>query len=286
MPAVSVTSFRSTWKTPNGLRFEWDRDPAIEPSFLEYRLVIGTDADQVAAGNGVVFDKNKNPELGEFALPHADGVDPVVATIIDGLDPETDYFAMLVVADTSGCEFHSDVIPARTDLPSTGGSVVYFEDTLGTGGFTQPTQLSLTAGCGVGGSACLECSSPECFDEGGFENLRLDHTSPPTDLSSLTRGGFQRAYLEFAIAPDTPTASFWSEVWVRFPGERYFRMHPITFRPSTDYRVVQIPLRAMVSDVGPSLAFDDLAAGVDEVAVGGDWSGGKSVRLDAIGFHW
>lgn len=289
-PLIVPTNFRVDWATPNTLRWRWDSNGTVE-QFGSYRLVVGTSKESVESESGAtIFTAAENPELGKLDLLHTGGVDPVTATISDGLEPATTYFGKLVATDNAGCEHASEVLSGTTSIaPSS--AVTLFVDTLpSSDSYLQPAPLdggpvlvAIAPSC-PSGSPCIEytaeCGAPLCY-----ENVRLHFSPPVTDITVSSGDFLNLAYLEMRVGTDSSSASYWSEF--RLEADDFYSIQGLTIRADGALRTYQIPLRVLTSMSGSALTYDGLTtAGVREVGAGGSWSEHSHVWLDDIYLRW
>ena len=277
---------RWPWTTPNSIRWRWD-SAGNPDQLVGFELVTGTTEEDVRnrTGGAVVWSAAQNPELGRYLLPATGGDEPVVATTTDEHALSTEYYGQLTAIDTANRRSATNVASGRTsDTPTS--TVVIFHDT-DTPGYSIPDDVVLSTrlpyagthhydyleSCGAGENAC-------------FETLRRQGLS--TNLSSISQGAFSTtAFIEFAIATEGPTPSYWSQVRIMTgtDGNTELWMNQgWTIRADGTYRLVQIPLR--VFGVDAPMPYEELARGLFEVGVGGNWQDGSRTMLDEIRVHW
>lgn len=293
--SFAIEAFAADWSTPHGIHWHWEV-AGVADDFHAYELWISDDAaaldDPDAA---VIFDATRNPELGRFELRNTNDLELVQATITDGLQPGTEYFARLHVLDTAGGRSSSDNVAVRSTTAAPVNSVMILgDDDPFTPDNLRPTcivrsdaapfgdtthHFALTHHCTADGeAACDEAQSPapECW-----ENLRLENLS--IDIGQLDAGDFTDAFLELAIAVDAPPGTvghgWWSTIGVG-SGEMTRSFSPLTIRADGEYRVVQVPLLQMGIDHA------ELGGVVTGARVGSTWHTGSVIRVDEIRIRW
>ena len=286
-PRIVPTGFRVAWATPNSLRWSWDSAGNID-DFSAYRLVIGPSKQSVATGSGAtVFTAEQNPELGMFNVLHTTVVDPVTATITDGLEPATTYHAKLVAVDSAGCEHASDVLTGKTSVgPSS--TVPLFDGTEPLDADLIPAAGSFDPACPPGGP-CLSFPN-DCGEALCYQIMRLGVHLPASALSSsMTAGDFgSLAYLEMRVASDSTALGSWSEFRLQM-GEEFYSVGAQTIRADGAYRTYQIPLRAFRHDTATAeaLTYEVVStAGLDEFGAGSEWSDLSQVWLGEAYVRW
>jgi hypothetical protein len=282
-PLTVPTNFRADWATPSTLRWRWDA-PGPLPHFGAYRLVVGTSQASVESESGAtVFTPVENPELGQLSLLHGGQSDPVTATISDGLQPATAYFAKLVLVDDAGCEHATGVVSATTTAAPS-GQIAIFVDAIPFNGSTRPQSVVVDPSCAAGVPCLLytnDCGGqPVCY-----ENIRLELTLKGSDIQAqMTADDFaNRAYLELGVAIDAMVPSYWSGF--RLETDDYYGIDGQTIRAGGTFRTYQIPLRALAA--AGALTYADLTtAGVHELGVGGFWADMSRVEIAAAYLKW
>ncbi|APR76865.1 Hypothetical protein A7982_02212 [Minicystis rosea] len=287
-PLIVPTSFRADWATPNALRWRWDSSGTVD-QFGSYRLVVGPSKASVETESGAtIFTAQQNPELGKLNLIHTGGVDPVTATITDGLEPATTYFGKLVATDNAGCEHASEVLSATTSVAPS-GQVALFVDALSPGEYLLPEApdgglppVVIDPSC-PSGSPCIAYTSDCAGESLCYENVRLRLALPGSDIT-VTAGDFLNlAYLEMRVGTDSNVASYWSEF--RLKTDDFYTLPGQTIRADGALRTYQIPLRALVTS--SALTYENLTTnGVLEVGAGGLWSDESHVWIDDIYLKW
>lgn len=322
-PRVRVSGLHAAWSTPNQIRWAWAVDAGTTDTLQEFRLELGADAAALLRGDAAVrsVTRSDNPELGFLALPGTTGDDPVRATVVDGLNPDTDYAARLLAIDDFGCTSTTAVAFERTPPPPVADDVV-FADVLS--GYTLPHNLVVVDDPtrAYGGTSFLEYrpqDDPECAGVTPvcWQNLRLQDLALPLSLGTAFDKG---AYVEFALAADTANTPYWANAWLRFDtvcdacggtcaesqacapdgtpcdagacdgcGPCSASSCPScsgyyeawTVRPAADYRVVQWPLRAFLRD-GASIPAAEADSGLFGFAIGTAWDPQAVIRIDEI----
>ena len=279
-PLITPSKLRVGWATPNAIRWMWDSAGTVD-QFNTYRLVVGTSKASVESESGAtIFTGVENPELGLLNLVHTSGIDPVTATITDGLTPNTKYFGKLVAVDSGGCEYATAVLSATTSVAPTGDLPLFVDSLLSNK--VLPETIAV-AECTTG-SPCLTYTS-ECDAELlCYENLRLELNVAGSDIqAAMSAGDFANvAYLEMRVAADSSAASYWSEF--RLKTDDWYHIDAQTIRTNGEFRTYQVPLRALSSSV--ALSYASFAAGIHEVCVGGGWTNGSHVWIDDIHLKW
>lgn len=279
-PLITPSKLRVGWTTPNAIRWMWDSAGTVD-QFNTYRLVVGASKESVESESGAtIFTAVQNPELGKLNLLHTGGIDPVTATISDGLTPKTTYFGKLVAVDSGGCEHATAVLSATTSVAPS-GDIPLFVDLLSPNEVLPDTIV--VAECTTG-SPCLTYTSECGVDPLCYENLRLELNLPGSDVQAvMSAGDFANlAYLEMRVAADSSVASYWSDF--RFKTDDWYHLYAQTVRTDGEFRTYQIPLRALLAT--EALSYASLAAGIHEVGVGGTWSNGSHVWIDDIHLKW
>lgn len=287
--AIQVDALGVAWVTPQQMRWTWTSTGDPE-QLRAYELVVATRAEDLSSrsGSAVVWTVAENPELGRYYLPRTDGQSPVRATTTDGLQPSTLYFGQLSAIDVRGKISLSNVASQRTADPPL-SSVEIFEDE-DTAGYSIPSNMvrstdrpyrgshdyRLVSSCDNGVAAC-------------FMYLRRQGLN--LSLAAIPEGSFTTgAYLEVAVAYEGAVPSYFSAVRLWF-GEsdpmRLYYFNAWTARADGRWRLIQVPLRALrdSQDEG-TLQYSELSRGLFELAVGGLWSDGATVRIDAIRIYY
>jgi len=291
--AFEIETFSADWSTPQSMHWTWELRGA-EEDFRAYELWVATSADALEQGDVVVFDRDVNPELGRFSLANTNGVDLVVGTITDGLQPGTEYYGQLHVLDTAGGRTVSPNVAVRpTTAEPTSSLLIFADEDPFPPGFALPGcfgrsdaapsegthHFEFLVECAADGMPVCEPASdpaPECF-----ENLRLQGLERP--VADIGGGDFADAFLEVdvAIVPpdDNPAHGWWADISIQgsrgWPG-----LHGVTLRADGEYRRYQIPLGQMGLTAE---AFDGVVQGV---RVGSQWTRGAVVRLDEVTLRW
>lgn len=287
--AIHVDALGVAWVTPNQMRWTWT-STGVPEQLRAYELVVATRAEDLAtrSGSAVVWTVAENPELGRYYLPRTDGQSPVLATTTDGLEPSTLYFGQLSAIDVSGKVSITNVASQRTADPPL-SSIEIFEDA-DTMGYSIPSELSLSTDHPYRGTHdYLLVSHCESGVAACFTYLRRQELN--ISLGAIPQGSFTTgAYLELAVAYAGPVPSYFSAVRLWF-GEsglmRRYYFNAWTARADGQWRLIQVPLRALrdAEDQG-TLEYSELSRGLFEFAVGGLWSEGATVRIDAIRIYY
>lgn len=292
--AIDVVSFTAEWATPNAIRWRWELSGRSE-DFFAFQLALGTSHEEVAARSGLVTGAD-NPELDRFELPRTSGVDPVVSTITYDLEPDTDYFAQLIVIDTASAESTSPNVANEHTADSPVASIDIMLDAAPLPGRTQPSCMMLSsessAGpqayayshhCAADGTASMVCqpvapSAPLCW-----ENVFLEDMQIAVAPESFPLGAFDEAYLEVAVRVDDSQHAWWSTAGLRPIGGTELRsINGITYRANGAYRVHQFKLTEL------GITYDEIvqAGGLQTFYIGSAWSDGATVRFDEVRIRW
>jgi hypothetical protein len=295
--AIVPTSLRAVWTTPESIRWEWDAS-GPDGAFLRYELVTATDVADLGDPPGPsarVWTPDDNPELGAFRRPRTIGDDQVLATTTDEHEFFTEYVARLTAIDTQQRRAISNVASGRTTSDADVERAL-FVDELPAGAELWPYGEAEVSTDGASeGSACMryvaECGGE---DAGCFVQVHVTGTGGTlVDLSQLYPGPFGgSAFVELAVAHDSDAPSFWSQVRFRVGGDDskgYFEFGELTVPNDGEYHRYQVPLRALLGfDAEPRPPFEhaDLAEGLYQFSVGGNWSDGATVRIDEARLRW
>jgi hypothetical protein len=288
-----VKDFHAAWQTTNNIRWAWEPLGTVD-TFGRYEIQMDATRERIEADNAsVVLDAKTNVELGFMNLPATGGIEPVKASVAYGLTPPSSaWFGRLVAFDRYGCPFKSPVAPAQL-LPTPSFEAALFRDALRVGDFLLPTAASasshgrLAVRPDCDGSPCLEYTA----ETSGGENLLLNTSITPAELTSMTRGRFEQAFLEFRIWVDSEEA-LWTGVWLVNGSARVFRFEPYSPIRATkpplqsNYRVVQVPLRKLVDSSGVELTRPDLDSGVVQFRFYAIFGAGARAWLDDIVLRW
>lgn len=295
-PRARVSGLHAAWSTPNFIRWAWEVDEGTTDTLQEFRLELANSEAELLAGDVRVVTRVDNPELGFLELPGTMGADPVVATVVDELMPDTDYAARLLAIDDFGCT-HATAIAFEHTPPPPVGDITIFADTLP--GYVLPDVLRLIEdpSRAHAGAAYLEYrpqEDPECADvtPACWQNLRIQGMAIPLALGEAYD---KTAYVELALAADTANTPYWANAWLRFTEvcsacsggsaeecpECSGYYDAWTVRPSSDYRVLQWPLRAFLRGDDPIPAAES-DAGLFGFALGAAWDPSAVIRIDEI----
>ncbi len=288
-----VVAFSADWSTPSSVHWIWEL-AGDEADFRAYEVWVATSPEALEQGDVVIFDRTVNPELGRYSLANTSGVDLVVGTISDGLQPSTEYYGQLHVLDTAGGQTVSSNVAVRpTTAEPTSSRTLFADDDPFSAGFGLPEcmqrtdvapsegthHFELLVACSAQEmSVCEEVTEPaaECF-----ENLRLQNLELPE--ANIGGGDFADAFLELdvAIVPpdDSPAHGWWGDISIQH-GAGWPGAQGITLRADGAYRRYQIPLSQM--GLTPE-TFDGFVGGV---RVGSQWRHGSVVRFDEVRLRW
>jgi len=304
-PRFTVTGFEVAWKTPEAVRLSWTPPENARNDFVKYVVVIAPsdselrDAEQQALAapdqepGGNIRTDDDNPELGEYELRLSSGTDEVSATSIDGLKPGEEYRVKLLSFDSAGCAASTRTVVVRTDQDSL-LSYVVFDDAPHPGGEPRPQAFASFAS--VPGSAfegTTYVDWPGSSAEGEYELIGVTqlNASMNADFPTLD---FSTAFLEAAVALEGNPLIAWGEARLLLgPASggcasfEAYHLAPYAFRSGSEYRVIQIPLAAFVTDANAPLTPDDLATRpLCEVSFGQSFASGQGLRVDAVRFRW
>lgn len=279
---IKVADLKVAWTTPNTIRWEWTPSSTAPDQLLRYELVVGTNMADIAtrAGGVQVFTDKQNPELGRYYLPRTGGQDTVVFTMSDGHQPATTYYGQLTAIDTGGKTTVTNIAAAKTADPPTSSIDVFTDNP--TKGYSIPAGVvwlttppnhsgaghyQFDVGCDAGTQTC-------------FDNLRRQDLQ--IGLGGISQGSFlTTAFVEVWVATDGMFTPYWCDLWLSLDGcgaDCLYHYSAWTMRNDGKYRVLQVPLRALMGTNG-AMTFDKLALGLFEVSVGGEWSDGGHVYL-------
>ena len=160
---MGVGSFRASWATPHGIRWEWE-PLGKEQDFQEYRLVTGKSESDVRERTAAaqVWKSDQNPELGVFTLRRTGDEELVRHTSTDGLEVDTIYYAELEVVDTGGCIARSPNVAGKRTTDAAPRVVIMHDTPVGNWG----QLIHTTVGCYGATTGCWGAS----FDCGGSES--------------------------------------------------------------------------------------------------------------------
>lgn len=289
-----VRSFSADWSTPESIHWTWDVI-GDESDFFAWTLWLATDEAALGSGEAVlVFDGSTNPELDRYVLQNTEGVDPVVATLTRDLEPGTDYFAKLLVLDTSGGRSESPNIAVRsTTAQPTEQTPLFVDEPLPSGAYPLPACLSRTDVAPHGGTHHLEldvqcdelaeftCSMGDPRVVECWENLRLQNMSVP--LTGLGGGELADAFIEFHLSIEHGRSAeahgWWSMAGIHLD-DQGFSFAPLTVPATGRYERFQIPLTVLGVDV------ENLSMPLTRVFVGSQWQGGAVLRIDDVRVRW
>ncbi len=149
------------------------------------------------------------------------------------------------------------------------------------------------AGCDAGCGWCPACAgaSPYCLNSIGCDDV-LHVAGLGAALTGLTSKAFETAYVEFAFEADATATGNWSEVQLQLANRSdYWTYLPWTVRADKHFRVVQLPLRAMVHNTdGTTMTVADLSpdggppANLDEFRIYSTWL--ATIRIAGIALKW
>jgi hypothetical protein len=301
-PRFAVGELVVAWKTPNTFRLTWGPPTDAKDDFVKYVVVIGKtdaelrDAEQTARAGPVVSSQtirasDVNPELGQYELRQSSGFDVVASTIVDQLEPGTEYRTKLLAFDSSGCASQTETVVARTEQDSSFGYVV-FDDAPHPGGEPRPfgsAPFATDPAQAFVGDVYV--SWPGSGVEGEYELVGIQGLGATLsqDYSSLD---FSTAFLEAAVSIEGNPVASWGEARLLLgpasggcDGISSFQFSPYAFRSGSEYSVIQIPLSSL-SD-GNVLTMEDLSSRtLCEVSLGQTFASGQGVRIDQVRLRW
>jgi hypothetical protein len=271
-PRVRVSALQAQWSTPNAIRWSWTVDAGDVDTLQQYRLVLEPISRQ--------YGLDDNPELGFFQLPGTAGRDLVDGTITDGLEPQTQYSARLIAEDNLGCRSESNLATERTP-PTPRRSVALFTEQPRASLYPDALVVARDPARAFEGEYYLEYSSaddPECTDRESlcFQNLRL------VDLEITARLGEaynKNAYLEFALSAQTPATPYWANIML-LDGGQWRSFDAWSVRPQSEYRRIQVPLRALAGRTAATAPAAQSRLG--GFGIGGAWGFGATIRIDSV----
>jgi hypothetical protein len=322
---VRVENLRAAWRTPNAIRWTWDSSAPDNDSLARYELFLARSSADLAMrsttpcpgfdlvpGTCCVFDPSTSPELGSYFRPRAGGPAPVRGVFASDLEPNTEYFAVLVATDTGGGTFTSNVAVGRTQIAPIGAVTIADDgDPPGYELPGAPCYAPVTrAGDAQSGTDYLErihvCVGPDAESVDDTEcspnntsipecwaNIRTQETALDQNLDE---NQFELAYLEFWMAIEDSGPSYWSHAGAHLlfsDGRRaYPTFEEITFVPDRGYVRYQIALDQMTwihpGDMEPSpITFEDMiGTRFDGYRIGGTFANGARIRIDSIAVRW
>jgi len=282
-PAIEVHNLRSSWTTPNQIRWAWELQGTADDLFA-FELVTGPSAQDVHERTETtqLWTEVENPELGRFLLLHTGGVEPVTSTVTDLHEPDREVYAELTAIDTTGRRSVTNVASARTTPPAVAETVIFSEDEMP--GYSLPaTFLSSDEAPYMGLRHYQYVSSCDCW-----MNLRRQDLA--IELSGISEGQYRStAFLELALALDGVTPSWWNSLWLWYDDANGPRVvySGWTVRAGGEYRLLQVPLRALLlADVPDPLPLDAPGQRLHGINIGGRWAAGMTVRVDEIRIRW
>ena len=285
--AVTVSNLGIVWTTPNSMRWSWDMEGTPD-QLVGLEVVTGTSEQDVQdrTGSARVWAAADNPELGRYFLPATGGDEPVVATTTDEHQPSTLYHCQLTAIDTAGRRSVSALASGRTTDPPT-STIVIFADT-DPPGYSLPGGIVRSDRNPYAGTHHYDfvqtCSGNETIC---YEMLRRMEMG--TDLSGISQGALSTtAYVEFALATEGPTPSYWTEIRLRTGTDadnQQWKYDGWSVRADGAYRLHQVPLRALTWEGAP-MSKTELDRGLHQFGVGGSWKDTGHVAFDEIRIHW
>ncbi|MAQ15141.1 MAG: hypothetical protein CMN30_10165 [Sandaracinus sp.] len=299
--SLTLTDLRTEWVTASQARLVWDAEGLEE--LFEYEVEIAASEEALLAGELLaVVTSHENPELARNRLLNANGGDPVVATTLTGLDPDTTYRARVVAEDTGGIFSCSPTVGLRTDpepsreTPLTAETrdgarprptcVTYEDDPDGAASGDRYWQWVARCADTADGplSVCVDPAevAPTCW-----ENIRIESLSYDFALSD---GRFQGAFLELSVAIEGSEHGYWAQIGVSTvdeagTGQAFYSRGGLTLAADGEYHRYQFPLREM-GGPGGGLDAAALNRGLRSFRVGTEWETGAVIRIDDAAIRW
>lgn len=285
---IQTFDFQAAWATANQVMWKWSVQGKAE-DLVRYEILIAKSKSELDAGQGVRFGPEQNPELGRFTLPHTEAANDVVSTLTDGLEPSTSYVARLFAVDRTGYAAPSDAAFVTTGIAAT-VDVPLFTDTqpiwvgpncvqttseapLGDAG----QHLQYEVSCAAGGvNQCDASVAPSCWSAPVFGFT--------ADFTGLDEGNFVYAFVEFALAIESPNGIYWGGVSFGDDTEAGYSMQPVSFRANGEYRVYQLKLSEFAKPTD-ALSLADVP-NLSSFGVGGELPAGSVQRLDNVRIRW
>jgi len=280
---VDILAPEVQWLLPDAVRVKWDRSGDAVAFAASRVLVVDLDAATIDADiTAAIFDGASNPELAYWELPGTTDTDPVLATTIDGLNPDTTYAFQVQIQDTDGTWSRSEAVSFTTPKMLTNELVLFAE--AAPAGFSLPDTLVYTNTGPHSGSQNLEyvftCPNG---DPGCFENLRRQGVG--IDTSVIPEAAFDAAYIELYLSTGGSTPAWWTEVRLMLEGtgpRPLYSFKAFTVPDSgSAYVRVAVPLAAM-GNASESLTHASLLAGIHEWGIGAKWMTNVPVRIDDV----
>lgn len=296
---VTTSNLSAQWSTSNEIFWTWD--VAGQPSaFLSYELVLAESKDDLETRSGTArtFDVSTNSELG----------DPTTSVVTRGLDPDTTYFAQLVVTDSSQCSFGSDIV-ARATRAEAQNSVVIFRDEPVAGGVLRPEDAGGPQVVSDGTGAHIEyvprfhdacvpededfdsvralCGQPIKLQEMTLDVSR-DEASP--QLDRLNADTFGESFLEMSLSSEAPVDTLVFQIWFRLAScttdDCRYVAGGFTLPANSGYEPIQIPLTEFrtADDVALTYEVLDVPDGepIKEFGFSFQWHKTGTYRIDDI----
>jgi len=294
---IRLGELRADWTTPNTIRWSWVAEGAPD-ALQRYELVVGRSPADVMNGKNVeLFTPDQNPELGRFNLPQTGIGDPVLFTLTDGREPDTEYFAGLFAYDTAlRVSKSTNIASARTALPAT-QSIVIYADQVFPPGFVLPTCTESNASHTADGTALhyqldVACSGTGPLCSGAASSsadcwVNLMFTELGVSLAAVKAGPFSRAWVEFSLAIESPIHSYYGEARLKFANTTFFTP-ALTFRADGSYRRYQLALDDFVDiqNAGEPIRAEQMLLPLDQFHVGARYVDGARIHVDEVRIRW
>jgi hypothetical protein len=306
-PALTIADFTASWATAHTIRWQW-QPSGPSASFLRYELVVAESEADLASrqGSARVIGPEENEELGYHQFPVVGGV--VTVTEARDLVPDTIHYAQLYVVDVNQCGAASAVV-ARSTTPEPLGRIVLFDDEIPAGGYLVPGAPAFALVADAGGAhlaydaaidaECVPstadpedvratCGQPLRVQEFAIEVAR-DPAQP--QLNRLTDQTFGSAYLELALAFESPIPAYYAVPWLALGAcaeDAIYRFEALTV-PLGEH-ALEVPLAAMTSASGPLdyPAIDTQTDGtpVCGIAISAQWHKTSTLRIDSVAIRY
>jgi hypothetical protein len=312
VPGPQTTdNLRAAWTTSNSIRWEWNVTPGPWQSYV---LVVGPVAQDVAArtGTATLWTKERSRDLGEDrqASVSISSIDKpgLGATVTDGLQPNTEYFAELIAIQEATSVWVTNAARGRTLPEPNREAVIFQDDPLPDRVKVSPEwyRMQSTGGgpvpCQHGRGLCYGGRTPA---PDGYFNLKFAEAE--FSVGPFSKEVFENsAFLEFALVTSKASKQWMSQqAWISFgkcpppPGKciPHYEYEELVIRGDGRYQIVQLPLRALVGKTGP-LTYDVLhdlrfqpgdpksPVLLREFNVGAHWSADTDVRVDEVRVRW
>lgn len=278
----AISSFEVGYATPNVAYIEWWPE-GVPSDFAEYELWYGTDRATVDSARGPARRWGREQDL-NLAYLFRRAPQTISRTMVLGLEPETEYFAMLrAVSSTDTVLARTDVVGFTTPAEPTAAVVLYADaPVFGSWYFGESNGLP---------SSGITSSTVNPYS--GTSALDVPVTLPPTPGFVIHYGGlnlslpvwneaiFDRAYLEFAVACTGGNVDYLDLTLSDAVGRILVFGSPGYYLCGPQYRVIQIPLTEMRDANDWPGAYDRFGGQLSQIIFWGPWLMG-TVHIDEI----